>query len=87
MVKNLPAKQEMLVHSWVWQDPLEKEIAVPSSILSWRIHGQRNLVGYSLWGGKESIRTEGVSTYTHSFNLVYQLCLGMAVYKRNNVLM
>ena len=37
MVKNLPAKQEMLVQSWVWQDPLEKEIAVPSSILSWRI--------------------------------------------------
>ena len=24
-----------------------------SSILAWRIHGQRSLVGYSLWGGKK----------------------------------
>ena len=25
-----------------------------SSILAWRIHGQRSLAGYSLWGHKES---------------------------------
>ena len=29
-----------------------------SSILAWRIHGQRSLVGYSPWGHKESDTTE-----------------------------
>ena len=53
-VKNLPAVQE----TWAWslgqEEPLEKEMATHSSILAWRIpsHGQRRLVGYSLWGYK-----------------------------------
>ena len=33
-------------------------MAAHSSILTWRIHGQRSLVGYSSWGGKESDTTE-----------------------------
>ena len=33
-------------------DPLEKEMAAHSSILAWRIHGQRSLAGYSPWGAK-----------------------------------
>ena len=37
MVKKLPAKQEMQVGSLGWKDPLEKKIAVHSSILAWRI--------------------------------------------------
>ena len=32
----------------------EKEMATHSSVLTWRIHGQRSLVGYSLWGHKET---------------------------------
>ena len=36
-VKNLPAVQETLVRSLGWDDPLEKEIAIHSSILAWRI--------------------------------------------------
>ena len=28
------------------------------SILAWKIHGQRNLVGYSPWGHKESDTTK-----------------------------
>ena len=35
-----------------WEDPLEKEMATHSSILAWRSHGQRRLVGYSPWGHK-----------------------------------
>ena len=35
------------------EDPLEKETATDSSILAWKIHGQRSLVGYSPWGCKE----------------------------------
>ena len=34
-VKNLPAMQEMLVRSLGWEDPLEKEIATHTSIVTW----------------------------------------------------
>ena len=37
MVKNLPAKQETCVQSLDEEDPLEKETATHSSILTWRI--------------------------------------------------
>ena len=37
MVKNLPATQETWVRSLSWEDPLEKEMAAPCSILAWRI--------------------------------------------------
>ena len=37
---------------------LEKEMATHSSILGWRIHEQRSLVGYSPWHHKESDITE-----------------------------
>ena len=34
VVKNLPAKQETWVRSLAWDDPLEKEMANHSSILT-----------------------------------------------------
>ena len=37
VVKNPPAKQETLVQSLGWEDPLEKEMATHSSILVWEI--------------------------------------------------
>ena len=37
MEKNLPATQETQVQSLGWEDTLEKEMAIPSSILAWRI--------------------------------------------------
>ena len=33
-LKNLPAMQETQVRSLGWEDPLEKEMATPSSILA-----------------------------------------------------
>ena len=36
-VKNLPAMQETWVQSLGREDPLEKEMAIHSSILAWRI--------------------------------------------------
>ena len=39
--------EEMQVQFLDWEDPLEKGMATHSSILAWRIHGQRNLAGYS----------------------------------------
>ena len=35
--KNLPAMQETQVRSQDWEDPLEKGMTTPSSILMWRI--------------------------------------------------
>ena len=37
MVKNPPAVWESWVQSLGWEDPLEKGMATPSSILAWRI--------------------------------------------------
>ena len=37
MVKNLPAMQETLVQSLDQEDPLEKGMATPSSVIFWRI--------------------------------------------------
>ena len=37
VVKNLSAVQETWVQSLGWENPLEKEKAIHSSILAWRI--------------------------------------------------
>jgi len=37
MVKNLPAMQETQVRSVDWEDPLEREMGIHSSILAWEI--------------------------------------------------
>ena len=36
-VKNLPVKQETRFQSLDWDDPLEKGMAIHSSVLAWRI--------------------------------------------------
>ena len=36
-VKNLPVKQETRVQSLGWEVPLDKRMAIHSSILAWRI--------------------------------------------------
>ena len=50
MVKRLSIMWETQVWALGWEDPLEKEKAIHSSTIA---HGQRSLVGYSLWGRKE----------------------------------
>ena len=37
MVKRLPAMQKTWVRFLGWEDPLEKEMAIHSSILAWKI--------------------------------------------------
>ena len=37
MVKNPSAMQEIRAQPLGWEDPLEKEMAAPSSILAWEI--------------------------------------------------
>ena len=81
-VKHLPAMWETQVRFLGWEDPLEKEMAIHSSTLAWKIlrkkwqpppvflpgesHGWRSLVGYSPWGRKESDMTSRVSKVTYT---------------------
>ena len=51
--KNLPAMQENGVRSLGQEDPLEKGMAI-SSTLAWRIPWTEDPVGYSSWDHKES---------------------------------
>ena len=53
-VKNLPARREIRVQSLGGEDPLKRGMATHSSMLTWRIHGQRSRTGYGPWGRKES---------------------------------
>ena len=53
-VKNLPVMRETQVHSLGLEGPLEKGMATHSKILPEEFHGQRNLVGYSPWGRRET---------------------------------
>ena len=44
-VKNLPIMQKTWVQSLGWEDPLEKEMATHSTILSWKIPQTEELGG------------------------------------------
>ena len=54
VVKNPPAKQETLVQSLGWEDPLEKEMATHSSILVWEIPWTEEPGSYSPWSFKRN---------------------------------
>ena len=53
-VKNLPAMQETWVQFLGREDPLEKEMATPSSILAWRIPQTEEPGGLQSMGSQES---------------------------------
>ena len=52
MAKNLPAMQETLVQSLGWEDPLQKGMAIQSSILTWRIPWIKEPVGLQSIGSQ-----------------------------------
>ena len=54
MVKNLPVRQETRVQSLGWEVPLEKGMAIHSSILAWRIPWTEKP------GGQQSVGSQGV---------------------------
>ena len=56
-VKNLPAMQETWVQSLGWEDPLEKEMAAYSSILTWRIPWTEEPAKLQSMGSQESDST------------------------------
>ena len=63
----------MLVRSLVLEDPPVKEIATHYTILVYRTHGQRSLVGYRPWDcrvghdlASEQQQTTNNETHTHT---------------------
>ena len=50
LVKNLPVVRETWVRSLGWEDPLEKGTATHSSILTWRIPGATQSMGWQRVG-------------------------------------
>ena len=59
MVKRLPTMQETWVRSLAREDSLEKEMAIHSSTLAWKIPRMEELgAGYCPWGRKELGTTE-----------------------------
>ena len=66
--KNLPVSAgdpRGAVLSLGQQDPWRRKWQPSSSILTWRVHVQRSLVGYSLWGLKELDTTKHTHTSPH----------------------
>ena len=61
MVKNPPAIQETRVQSVGQEDPLEKGMAIHSSILAWRIPWTEEPGRPQSWGHTESDTTERVT--------------------------
>ena len=58
-VKRLSTKQETRVQSLGWEDPLEKEMAINSRTIAWKIPWTEEPGRlYSPWGLKESDTTE-----------------------------
>ena len=64
---KLPAQEtkEVQVQSLDQEGPLEEGMATHSSILAWRMNGQRSLAGYSPWGPKSRTRLKQLGTHTH----------------------
>ena len=57
-VKNLPSMRETWVQSLGWEDPLEEDMAIHSSILAWRIPVHRGAWQATDHGVAESDMTE-----------------------------
>ena len=58
VMKNLPAMQETRARSLCWDDPLEKGMAIHSSLLAWRILWTEEPGGLQFIGRKELDVTE-----------------------------
>ena len=67
MVKNPPACRRPRFDPWVRKIPWRRKWLPTPVFLLGEFHGQRSLVGYSLWSHKESDTTEQLThTHTHS---------------------
>ena len=63
MVNNLPAMQETWVLSPGWENPLEKEMIIHSSILAWRIPWTEESGGLQSMGLQRVRHDQVTNTY------------------------
>ena len=73
--KNLPAIQEMRVQFLGWDDPWRREGQSTLVFSPGKFYGQRNVVGHSPWGLKESDTTEQL-THTSLSRIKQKLPIG-----------
>ena len=66
MVKNLPAMQETRVQSLGQDNPLEREMAIHSGTLAWRIPWMEEPGSHPPGGRKEWDTVERLHSLTHS---------------------
>ena len=64
-VKCLSTMRETWVRALGWEDPLEMKWKSTPVVLPGKSRGQRSMVGYSLWGRKESDTTERLHFTSH----------------------
>ena len=64
MVKNLPAMRETWARSLGQEDPLEKGMAIHSSILAWSIPGTEELFGLQSMGSQRVRHDRATNIFT-----------------------
>ena len=75
MVKNLPIMWETWIQSLGWGDPLVREQLASPVFLPGEFHGQKSLVGYSLWGSKESDMTKRLLLSLSHMHMTFSSCI------------
>ena len=78
-LKRLAAMQETWVRSLGWEDPLEKEMAIHSSVLAWRILWMEELGGLQSTGSQSRTR---LSDFTFTL-VIINLLVTLEIIKYN----
>ena len=66
MVKRLPTMWQTQVQSLGWEDPLEKQMAIHSSILAWEIPWTEEPGRVQSMGSQRVGHDRGTNTHTHT---------------------
>ena len=74
-VKNLPVIQETWIGSLGHADTLEKEMAIHSGILAWRLPWTEEPRVYGPWGHKDSDTTQRLTLSLYTLGYRYQFDL------------
>ena len=72
-VKNLSAMQAIWIQSLGWEDPMEKGMTNPSSILAWRIPWTEESGGLQSMGLKETPLTEQLTLSLYYLYRFFQI--------------
>ena len=62
-------------YPWVRKNPWRRKWQPTPIFLPGKFHGQRSMAAYSLWGCKESDRTEHARAHTHTHTIALQCCV------------